>query len=104
MQTLKNSQLFKWTLFIVFSTSAIRFFFRSGIITFPYNIYVAIGLTLMSINIFLDILIQNQKEQMDELKKKFPIEEEEKILLNIKKMIDDRLEQIEIEKQNNKNE
>jgi len=38
------------------------------------------------------------------LKKKFPIEEEEKILLNIKKMIDERLEQIEIEKQNNKNE
>jgi len=58
----------------------------------------------MSINIFLDIIIQNQKEQMEELKKKFPIEEEEKILLNIKKMIDERLEQIEIEKQNNKNE
>jgi len=73
-------------------------------VPYPYNIYVGIGLTLMSINIFLDIIIQNQKEQMEELKKKFPIEEEEKILLNIKKMIDERLEQIEIEKQNNKNE
>jgi len=104
MQTLKNSHLFKWVLFFVFSISAIRFYFSSEIISYPYNIYVAIGLTLMSINIFLDIIIQNQKEQMEELKKKFPIEEEEKILLNIKKMIDERLEQIEIEKQNNKNE
>jgi hypothetical protein len=104
MQTLKNSQLFKWVLLIVFSISAIRFYFSSEMVPYPYNIYVGIGLNLMSINIIFDILIQNQKEQMEELKKKFPIEEEEKILLNIKKMIDERLEQIEIEKQNNKNE
>jgi hypothetical protein len=47
-----------------------------------------------------DIIIQRQDEKLAELRDMFTIEKEEEMLLNIKDMVEKRLEQLQIEKQN----
>jgi len=97
---MEKSYTFKWILLITFIVFSIDLYFSESLISSPNNIYAAIVLNIFSINIMFDIIIQRQDEKLAELRDMFTIEKEEEMLLNIKDMVEKRLEQLQIEKQN----